>query len=741
MSDRPVRVYPEHYTPSDLDFDLDLSFEERSGIVHNPPDMQLISGACGTWTLRIENRACDLKPGGVIALVRFNYQIAFNLQTDNPPRRDYCTLETNSSASLKLVTWRDSVNLLNIVVASGVFKKGETCTIRIGDRRQGSVGSEVFWSTTDAEFLLAADVDGTGEFHGVRNNPYRFSVIARPEPDLLRLLGPTVAKVGEPFALHLGVFDQNRNLVESYQRRIQFEIPQGVDGLPPSYRFSPEDRGLKIFENIRIHRPGVYRIGLSGGGVEGRFLSNPAVVSEQPESCVYWGDVHAHGWGDSTMHLMYLRTKKMDPLSRHQQGRRIGRFDFACPASMSMDPTKREEIFGAYREACEQMDEPGRYVPFLAYEAHPRAGDRQVIFKNYKNEPIPPPSRGPMDELVATYGDRDDVFLQVHIGGQPPQWRLYKPVRERFLEVCSGFGCAEWLLQKALNLGYRPGVCAASDLHLGLMGGPRAVEPFRGRFSQKYPMRHRDSAYGTGPVTAIAAAELNREALWSAMEGRQTYATSGARIYLRVTCNGIPSGAEIDLTDELQVAIVCHACAPLDRIDLIVGDYCLKSWHPDGMDFAQNITFSAADLPGDWVYVRVHQTDNEYAWSSPVYLERQGPFTPPGDLPRWNEQEEIDLDAIGENDASSYLPDLQHYLKLEEDPERFQKLSPIGVVEQFVGRCALFYCYWGEEKLRMSIRWFFEFEIPRIRYDFGWQDFGAFDENDLGAELMDKYGT
>ena len=124
---------------------------------------------------------------------------------------------------------------------------------------------------------------------------------------------------------------------------------------------------------------------------------------------------------------------------------------------MSMDPTKREEIFGAYREACEQMDEPGRYVPFLAYEAHPRAGDRQVIFKNYKTNLS---HRLPvvwMDELVATYGDRDDVFLQVHIGGQPAQWRLYKPVRERFLEVCSGFGCAEWLLQKALNLGLPAG--------------------------------------------------------------------------------------------------------------------------------------------------------------------------------------------------------------------------------------------------------------------------------------------
>ena len=745
MPDTPIRAYPDNYTPSDLDIHLDLCFENRDGTVSRPPDMELIAGTCGTWVLKIENRACDLQPGAAFTLSRLNVQIAYKLQATRPEGRDYCSLETDSSASLKLIPGRTNVSLLSIVIESGLFRKGDTCTVRIGDRTHGSVGSEIFWSTTAGEFLLCVDPEGSGTFQGARGNPYRFQVVAHPKPDLFRLLGPTVARMDEPFDLHLGVFDRNRNVVETFEGQVRFAVPEGVEGLPSSYTFTAGDRGLKVFENVSVRRPGVCRIGLSGEGTERSFISNPILAGEQPESYVYWGDVHAHGWGDSTMHLMHLRTDKLDPLSRHMQGHRIGRFDFACPGAMSMDPNKREEIWEAYREACEQMDEPGRYVPFLAYEAHPNdppnpAGDRQVIFKDYKDEGIPPPMRSPIGEVDATYGHRDDVLLEVHIGGQPPIWDTYKPVRERFLEVCSGFGCAEWLLQKGLQLGYTPAVCAASDLHLGLMGGPRAVETFRGRFAQKYPMNQRDASYGTGPITAIVAPELNRDSLWEAIETRRTYATSGPRIYLHVACNGVQAGAEIDLGDELRVSISCHACAPLDRIDLIVGTYRAHSWRPEGMDFTGNIAFTAGDLPGNWVYVRVHQADGEYAWSSPVYLRRGGPLPPARGLPAWNEDEELDLSDLGENDATPYLPDLKGYLKLEEHPERFHQITPAGIQEQAVGRCALFYCYWGEEKLPMSIRWFFESEIPKVRFDLGWRDFGACDELDLGPGLIKKYG-
>ncbi|MDP6779584.1 MAG: DUF3604 domain-containing protein, partial [Candidatus Latescibacteria bacterium] len=547
MPERTIPVYPQHYTPSDLDVTLAPSFEDASGVVFSGSGMRLVSGARGTWRFRIENRDRDLPAGSAMALVRFNYQIAYQLQQTSPAGRDYTTLETESAAALRLITRNDGVNLLNVVVESGTFKVGESCTVTVGERAHGGVGSEIFWSATDGQFLLAVDADGSGEFEGVQGNPFDYSVIHRPEVDLLRLLGPTVAKVGEPFPVHLGAFDQNRNVVEDYSGHVDFEIPEGVSGLPESYTFAADDNGVKIFEGVTVGRPGVYRIGVRGESVDGSFLSNPTVASEEPAAHVYWGDVHAHGWGDATMHLMYLRTDKMDPLSRHQQGHWVGRFDFASPGAMSMDPDKREETWEAWREACEQIDRPGRYVPFIGYEAHPAcgAGDRQVIFKDYKEEPAPPSMKSPMEEVEATYGSRDDVLLEVHIGGQPPKWDAYRPEQERFLEICSGFGCAEWLLQEALRLGYKPGVCAASDLHVGLMGGPRAVEPFRGRFSQKYPMRHRDSAYGTGPITAVVAPELTRDALWKAMTSRGTYASSGAHIYLSLTSNGVPAGGEI----------------------------------------------------------------------------------------------------------------------------------------------------------------------------------------------------
>ena len=100
----------------------------------------------------------------------------------------------------------------------------------------------------------------------------------------------------------------------------------------------------------------------------------------------------------------------------------------------------------------------------------------------------------------------------------------------------------------------------------------------------------------------------------------------------------------------------------------------------------------------------------------------------------------MDLSAIGQNAASPYLQDVEAYLELEEHPERFHRITPVNVLDLSVGRCALFYCRWGEEQLPMSIRWFFEFDIPKIRYDFGWRDYGAYDELDLGPKLMEKYG-
>jgi len=144
-------------------------------------------------------------------------------------------------------------------------------------------------------------------------------------------------------------------------------------------------------------------------------------------------------------------------------------------------------------------------------------------------------------------------------------------------------------------------------------------------------------------------------------------------------------------------------------------------------------------LPGEWLYARVEQADGEYAWSSPFVLERPGDLPDGGDLPAWNDEGDVDLAALGPNGAGAYCEALQTYLETEEHAERFGELTPVGLLDLAVGRCALFYCRWGDERLPMSIRWFYEFEIPKIRYDFGWRDYGMCDEQELGPTLKAKY--
>ena len=354
--------YPQHYIPGRLAFHMDVHFETLTGERIDALNQPLITGTRGTWVLHISNQEADLKAGSALVLIRFDAQIAFALQTGSPRGRDYCTISSSSGAQLELSVGQSAVNLLTIHVVSGVLRRGEDITLHLGDRSRGSVGSEVFWSATEGQLLLAISEPDQEFSVGALGNPHSLHIVHHPIVQYARLLGPTVVAPGESFALHFGVFDRNRNPVEDYGGTVDFIPPEGVRGMPDSHAFSSSDRGLKIFDKVHIETPGVYRI--PGTSEAGAFHSNPIIVQENPRTRVFWGDVHAHGWGDSTMHLMHLSSPKLTPLDRHRQARDIGRFDFSCPAAMSMDPDRRDAIWRPYREACEEMDEPGRYVLF-----------------------------------------------------------------------------------------------------------------------------------------------------------------------------------------------------------------------------------------------------------------------------------------------------------------------------------------------------------------------------------------
>lgn len=712
--------YPDNYSPSDLDVRMKVIFEDSKGRKFELPGSKLTAGKCGTWSIRIENHSEDMNPGAVFHLVTLNHKFAYWLQTKDPVKKDYTTLDNKSSAKLHFVTGKGLYHICRIFLKSGIFKKGESFTLKIGERKFGSTGSEVFCKATEGVLLLAADPDGKGRFFGIKQGPVKLETRANDKPVLYRLLGPTVTAVNEGFNMNLGIFDLHGNVVKNFSGTVYFNPDKYFEGLPSKYTFSPSDKGVKIFKGVKAKKTGKYRVKTTGNEIERSFYSNPVVVKENPVSRIYWGDFHCHSWGECSQYLLHMRTEKTDPLSRHMQARKIGRFDFCSPGPMSFPRTERDKIWEAHREACMKMDKPGEYVPFLAYEAHPKGtpGDRNVIFKNL-DEKLPPQYDIPMTDLEKNYGKRDDVMLEVHIGGGAPKWGIYRSLRERMVEVCSGHGNAEWLLAEALKNGYKPAVCGCSDAHLEYLGAPKTNSPGSGRFGKV--MNYRDSRPASGQLTAVIAPQLARDDLWKAVTGRRTYAAVGGRIYLDITCNGKPSGSEIKPSDNFKFKIECCGTAEIDSVEIISGKYCIYSSQPDSMDFEKEINMSMNKIPCDWVYLRVHQKDDSYAWSSPFWFEY--------DYRLWDETDnDLLIRQTGEyaNKAAGYLDDLIEYLKTEEDFSMFKNITPAGIIEQPVAKCALFYCYYGAGH-KMSIRWFFEYEIPRIRYNWGWRDFGNID--------------
>ena len=253
------------------------------------------------------------------------------------------------------------------------------------------------------------------------------------------------------------------------------------------------------------------------------------------------------------------------------------------------------------------------------------------------------------------------------------------------------------------------------------MGAPIAAKDYFGRW-HNIGLNFRDTGYGNGPIAAVWAARCERNEIWKAIRNRRTFATTGARIILTVDVNGHTAGSEAKIAAPAEISICAHACAPVQRIDLIRNDRCLHSWHPDALDI--DLTY-ADEIPlreGAY-YVRLRQIDGEYAWSTPIWT-----FCPDGseqdDLPRWNAHEPLDLTSLRPNQAESYEADLYRYLEVEEEINAFHDLTPFDVIEEVTGKCALFLGYFGIDRDPISIRWYFEFDMPKIHVDWGWRDFG-----------------
>jgi len=210
----------------------------------------------------------------------------------------------------------------------------------------------------------------------------------------------------------------------------------------------------------------------------------------------------------------------------------------------------------------------------------------------------------------------------------------YHPERMRLVEIYSQHGCNEspdcprtahrpshdpdamGSVQRAIGpLGYRMGFIGGSDNHTGHPAGSGMADTVV-VMPEKHP----------GGLTAVIADTLNRETLWNALYQRRVYATSGERIYLEFSVNGRPMGSE--LADQRFVSISARAIGAGKIVKAEVVKYSATDGWQTILKEKPRRAFWSAKLhdarfrENSLYYLRVMQSNEAMAWSSPIWVDR-----------------------------------------------------------------------------------------------------------------------
>jgi len=477
----------------------------------------------------------------------------------------------------------------------------------------------------------AVDVAGKGDYAFVRAAKTDKPVIRSAPPERFHLAAPAVAVPGEMIEVRAAAVD--------YCNNPAWPSPQGEvfaatvdDPYTPiaSAVLSAEDRGcvklrVRVPENVD-HFPVI--VSSRDDMLRGETAAT-VIDADSAALNVYFGDIHAH-----TMLSDGLKT----PTAFFEHARDVALLDFAAVADHNHSEASRlegpfvsqmtDEAYAKTQQACEAMNEPGRFVTIQGFEqnliqGHP--GHRNVYFRDV----CPGLFRGrTLDELYAYLKGHKALVVPHHhlIWGCRPH--LGNPEYERIIEMYSMHCSSEVRgtpindgattpskresgvsAREILDRGDRVGFIAASDNHNGSPG------------LSARPSRFTNIPY-QGGLAAVLAPDLSRESVFDAMYARRCYATSGARIYLDFRLDGRLMGSELKIAPGTALAydVTISGTDRIAKIELIQAGREGTVWTYDGSRYVRlrgELEFDKST----WTYVRVTQADRQMAWSSPIWVD------------------------------------------------------------------------------------------------------------------------
>jgi hypothetical protein len=572
---------------------------EHMGTMRLSPSGPFVAGALVELTLTYTAGTFGIDDTGMVKISWRTTSDMSKPQFDKPTAPNFTTVEASNGA--KLEVWFDRLNIrpyantLLIRIGRGYLRKGDTLTVRLGDRRQGSPGLRLQTNCEERlELKTSIDAFATYEFTELPQQP-GFALVPGPATHW-KAIWPSLAIVGEPFRLALVAEDMWGNPTGEADGVLTLVPSRPLRNLPERVVIE-RGEGPRVIESLIADAAGDLDLRVMANGEE-IARANPLRLVTAPPLRRYWGDLHGQsgetiGMGTVENYFHYARDLAFIDIVGHQGN------DFQIT----------DAFWAKLNRLTAELEVPGRFLCLPGYEWSGNTGmggDRNIFFRR-EGRPIRRSSHILVEDETSTAAvytadelfralEGEDAVVIAHVGGRYADLSsAHDGKLERAVEVHSTWGTFEWLLHDAFEQGYRVGVVCHSDDH---KGRPGATRPGASSFG------------AIGGLTCYFMPELTRDALFEALRRRCHYGTTGTRMFIDLesafaepvtafTDDPQLGGAEElpvrtahmgDIIRPGAVPMRLHAevigTAPIERVDVLYGIRVAHSVRP----------FAAADL-------------------------------------------------------------------------------------------------------------------------------------------------
>ncbi|MFX0070140.1 MAG: DUF3604 domain-containing protein [Candidatus Hermodarchaeota archaeon] len=474
--------------------------------------------------------------------------------------------------------------------------------------------------------------------------------------DHITIICPSTVEINEDFDILIRIEDSFKNLVQDFSEKIQLFESDFTDNKSKITDIIIEagNKGLLREKGLKFSKSGIYVIEAYFNNEY--FHSNPIMCTKAKlKNQLYWGYIHGHT----------LKSDGIREVDEYFKNIQNAGLDFGTVTEHDHSWETKNEDFDEIKAKIKTYHKENNFISFFGYEwgTWYSGGNGDICIYHYSDDiPI---VRSDVNKYNSTtkiieklkHHEGNILMISHHTALRPGyrNWKYFDNSLEKLVEIYSTWGNQEYsflegnplpprykffgygkfsrkrgaILEKndsfvsdALKKGYKLGFTAGGDDHFGV-----------------YPSGSIDPDNGIYPpgIMAIWTNELTKKSIWTALNNRKCYGTTGPRVIIEFFMDKYFMGDIVNLTEDSKLTrnreITINLISPIiiERIELVRNSnvYKLKVINSNISEFnvEDNDNFNSIALNNSqktekfvYYYVRVFLENNNMAWSSPIWI-------------------------------------------------------------------------------------------------------------------------